>query len=198
MLLEDNTVVVACPYCGKVADISLSGMTDGWNVVKCVSSGGVRGCQTEFVVRVLLTIDAMVGEIRAKKTDPEILQMPGGRGVACSKFLEAMGLTLKVYDQYKAIPENAGVYMLWTRDTEQLDYIGETRNVLRRLSHHTFYRPEKHTVGFISVPVEQTRKDLEAVLISRLRPVKNIRFIEALEGEEVDGIEWHEGVDRAS
>jgi len=70
-----------------------------------------------------------------------------------------------------------GIYLLWNKETEQLEYIGQSRQLYLRLCGHQVYNKERHHLEVIPIPPacpEQPKMAaVEAALIGLLEPTIN-------------------------
>lgn len=71
-------------------------------------------------------------------------------------------------------PDEPGIYFLW--DGERLDYIGQSQNMEKRLSHHPIYNRKVHKVFYTIVQNSNVRETLEGLLIAILNPAKNLKW----------------------
>jgi len=82
-------------------------------------------------------------------------------------------------DLYKTIgdvPQTSGIYFLWNWGQNQLDYIGQSVSVRRRLYSHQVYDKSTHTIGLSMVRNDCLQEVIEIALIGLLNPAYNIKW----------------------
>lgn len=82
--------------------------------------------------------------------------------------------TPEFYKYVENLPSASGVYLLW-RD-KNLEYIGHSANVRKRLGRHRIYEKNNHIIGLIPIDEKEKREVVEIVLIGALHPTQNIKW----------------------
>lgn len=78
------------------------------------------------------------------------------------------------YEYLESLPPSPGIYLLWK--DKNLDYIGQSADIKKRLGKHHVYEKDEHTIGLIRIEPREKREVVEVALIGALHPTQNVKW----------------------